>query len=106
MNERTAFEAWASDHGSWPQAIERNGDGYKLAQTHSAWRVWQARAACEADALSFRDIAALNAMQGLCANPGGPFQENGRSGWGLVNCTLDDVATTAYAHRSTPCTTP
>ncbi len=50
-----------------------------------------------APGMSLRDAAALKAMQGLCANPGGPFQENGRSGWGLVNCTLDDVATTAYA---------
>ena len=45
-DERAAFEWWASDEGEHPRAIERNGNGnYKLAQTASAWAVWQARAA-------------------------------------------------------------
>ncbi len=32
------------------------------------------------------------ALAGLCANQGGPFQANSMSGWGIVNCTEDDVA--------------
>lgn len=47
--------------------------------------------------MSLRDYFAANAMQGMCANPGGPFQANDRSGWGLVNCTFADVANDAYA---------
>jgi hypothetical protein len=35
------------------------------------------------------------ALAGLCANPGGPFQANSMSGWGIVNCTEDDVASVA-----------
>jgi hypothetical protein len=43
-----------------------------------------------------RDVLAKAAMQGLCANPGGPFQANGHNGWAIVNCTVDDIANTAY----------
>ena len=45
VDERAAFENWASDGGLYPQAVERRGDQYKLAQTHSYWQAWQARAA-------------------------------------------------------------
>lgn len=38
--ERAAFEDWQSDSGRWPQAVERYGEGYKLAQTHAAWVAW------------------------------------------------------------------
>lgn len=44
-----------------------------------------------------RAYFAAKALQGLCANPGGPFQSNGFSGWGHVNCTNDDVAALATA---------
>lgn len=43
-DERAAFEHWASDGGLYPNAVERRGDQYKLAQTHSYWQAWQARA--------------------------------------------------------------
>ena len=46
--------------------------------------------------VSLRDHFAGLALQGLCANPGGPFQANCRTGWGFVNCSADDVADTAY----------
>ena len=46
--------------------------------------------------LSKRDHFAGQALQGLCANPGGPFQASSLSGWTLVNCTLDQVAEEAY----------
>lgn len=36
-------------------------------------------------------------MQGLCANPGGPFQANASCGWSLVNCSIENVAAVAYA---------
>lgn len=45
--------------------------------------------------MSLRDAAALAALKGLCANPGGPFQANDRSGWGLTNCQVEDVIDTA-----------
>lgn len=32
------------------------------------------------------------AMQGLLANPGGPIQANGRTGWGLTNCDYGHVS--------------
>lgn len=40
--ERAAFEAWFSDQGRYPEAIERSGNGYKLMGTHSAWFAWKA----------------------------------------------------------------
>lgn len=46
--------------------------------------------------MTLRDYFAARALQGLCANPGGPFQENDRCGWGIVNCTMDDIAREAY----------
>jgi len=46
--------------------------------------------------LSVRDYFAAKALQGMCANPGGPLQANGRNGWALVNCTSADVVTVAY----------
>jgi len=39
---RADFEAWASDCGQWPQAVERSGDGYKMMNTHLRWTAWQA----------------------------------------------------------------
>lgn len=46
--------------------------------------------------MSLRDYLAGKVLQGLVANPGGPFQANDMSGWGLVNCTLADVVAVAY----------
>lgn len=48
------------------------------------------------EGMTLRDNFAAKALQGLCANPGGPFQSNDMSGWGIVNCDLDDVATESY----------
>lgn len=51
LDERKAFEWWASDEGESPKAVERGANGtYKLAQTVTAWAVWQARAALAAQA--------------------------------------------------------
>ena len=41
--------------------------------------------------MSLRDWFAGQALAGLCANPGGPFQGNGMTGWGFTNCTDVDV---------------
>lgn len=39
---RNRFEQAVSNDGQWPQAIEKSPDGsYKLAQTATAWGVWQ-----------------------------------------------------------------
>lgn len=45
--------------------------------------------------MTLRDYFAAKALQGLCANPGGPFQHSPATGWGLTNCTLDDVSSLA-----------
>lgn len=39
---REKFEAWFSDGGKWPQAIERSRDGYKLITAQNGWEAWQA----------------------------------------------------------------
>jgi hypothetical protein len=44
-----------------------------------------------------RTYLAAKALQGLCANSGGAFQANDHTGWGMVNCTVDDVAELAVA---------
>lgn len=53
---RLAFEAWFSDSGQSPKAVQRSGDGYLLAQAQSAWSAWQgawqARAALAAPPLA------------------------------------------------------
>lgn len=43
-----------------------------------------------------RDWFAGQALAGLCANPGGPFQANPQNGWSIVNCTTEDVARVAH----------
>ncbi len=53
------------------------------------------RAVC-ADLLSVRDQFAKAALQGLMANPGGPVQASGMSGWSFTNCDKNDVAELAY----------
>lgn len=45
--------------------------------------------------MTLRQYAAIKAMQGLLANSGGPIQANGRTGWGLVNCTPQNIAVAA-----------
>ncbi len=45
-DERAAFENWYSENGKYPNSVRRGPNaGYQLAQAHSAWDVWQARAA-------------------------------------------------------------
>lgn len=39
---REQFEAWASDNGQFPRAIERSGEGYRFLATQNNWQVWQA----------------------------------------------------------------
>lgn len=48
------------------------------------------------DDLTIRDYFAAKALQGLCANSGGPFQANNMSGWAIVNCDIDDIAAESY----------
>jgi hypothetical protein len=51
----------------------------------------------EIDGMALRDYLAGEALKGLLANPGGPIQANGMTGWGLVNCKMEDVAGLAVA---------
>jgi hypothetical protein len=46
--------------------------------------------------IPLRDYFAAKVMQGLLANPGGPIQANGMSGWNWCNCTAEDVADFAW----------
>ena len=46
--------------------------------------------------MALRDYFAAKAMQGLCANPGGPFQQSDQCGWTIVNCTTAQIAEEAY----------
>lgn len=46
--------------------------------------------------MSLRDYLAGKVLQGLAANPGGPWQANSINGWALANCTLADVVEVAY----------
>lgn len=46
--------------------------------------------------MTLRDYFAAKALQGLCANPGGPFQSNDMNGWATVNCDLNDIAVESY----------
>jgi hypothetical protein len=42
------------------------------------------------------DGIALRVFVSILSNSGGPIQANGITGWGLTNCTLDDVAGFSY----------
>jgi hypothetical protein len=46
--------------------------------------------------MTMRNYFAAKALAGLCANPGGPFQRNDQSGWGLVNCDEGAIARACY----------
>lgn len=78
------------------QATIRQGN-QKLCDKH--YRFGQSekqRATLSLVELDLRDYFAAKAMQGLLANPGGAIQQNGMSGWGWCNCTVDDVAEFAW----------
>lgn len=38
---RADFEHSFSDGGAWPPAVERSGEGYRLASAQAAWQTWQ-----------------------------------------------------------------
>jgi len=40
--QRKEFEHWFSNEGKWPQAVARNGEGYKLMGAQDAWTTWKA----------------------------------------------------------------
>lgn len=37
---REAFEEWYSGGWEHPQAVERDGEGYKMLAADNAWAVW------------------------------------------------------------------
>ena len=47
--------------------------------------------------VSLRDQFAMAALQGIMANPSGPIQSNGMSGWGWCNCSPSDVTNLVYS---------
>lgn len=43
MTHKEEFEAWFSDGGEYPKAVEKAANGtYKLAGASSAWTAWKA----------------------------------------------------------------
>lgn len=46
--------------------------------------------------MTLLDWMAGQALAGLCANPGGPIQANGSTGWGFTNCDQQYVAGLSY----------
>lgn len=42
--------------------------------------------------MTMRQYYKAAVMQGLCANPGGPFQSNSLSGWALVNSSFHQLS--------------
>lgn len=67
--------------------IEDGGPAYPLAGLGDYKR---------ASGMSLRDWFAGQALAGLVGNPGGPYQSNSMSGWGMVNCDQSHVATNCY----------
>jgi hypothetical protein len=59
-------------------------------------RIAELEAQLANDDLEFLDRAALAALTGLMANPGGPIQANGTTGWGLCNCDLNYISGMGY----------
>ena len=51
--------------------------------------------------MTLLDWMAGQALAGLCANPGGPIQANGSTGWGFTNCDQQYVAGLSYDFAST-----
>ncbi len=45
----------------------------------------------ENQGMTKREFIAIEAMKGLLSNPGGPFQANTQTGWGLCNCDYQNV---------------
>lgn len=68
---RTQFEAWFSNDGKYPEAVDKSGGDYLLASACAAWEAWQAsRAAVEIELPSddrFCDDEAVSAVNN-CAN--------------------------------------
>ena len=51
MDMRARFEAWASDNGAWPQAIEKRNGQYVYMGTVTKWETWKAAIAAHKDSL-------------------------------------------------------
>lgn len=69
------------DYEAFPQPIHPNANG-------------EMQRACDYNGggMDLRTYVATAALQGLLANPGGPVQANGMSGFGFTNCTTRQVA--------------
>ena len=47
MTSREEFEVFVTDEGHYPEAAERDGDGYKYITTQLWWQAWQAARATD-----------------------------------------------------------
>lgn len=95
---RARFEAWFSDGGARPKAVERSGDGYRLMQAQSAWTVWQAALAQHCTDQHPDDIAVdrfAAAMKAKLAKK----RAAGRGGWDdPTQCSIHDLARLLVEH--------
>jgi len=71
--------------------IKDGGPAFPVAHTEDGWTTSRTHGG-----MTLRDKFADSVLNGLCANPGGPFQQCDQSGWRLVNCTFDDIAKSCY----------
>lgn len=46
--------------------------------------------------IDMRDQFAIQILNGLLSNAGGPIQQCGMRGWGTTNCDFNDVITLSY----------
>lgn len=75
QQERAAFEAWATDNGEYPKAVERDSAGnYRLLKVHTDWIAWQAARA----ALAAQQVPADTAIQQLQEQKDGAYLERNR----------------------------
>lgn len=68
------------------EKIEDGGPAFPLAR----------QSPYDEDGMRLRDWLAGQALAGLVGNPGGPYQANSMSGWGIVNCDPIHVACVCY----------
>ena len=78
----------------------QHSDQMVCERCHQAWDVNDVcQPGCNpvAEHATLRDQFAMAALHGILANPSGPIQSNGLSGWGWCNCSPNDVTNLVYS---------
>lgn len=63
----------------------------------NAWNAATGEGRSESSDKTLRDEFAMAALAGLLANSGGPIQASNTCGWGLVNCSVDEVSSFVFS---------